>query len=188
MARPTQSRALYAQCIGRGLRPHDGKDDCLILDITDNCRRHRLITVGDLLGVEKRDCAGADVIEAGADEEKAAAEERERRANLATKTEEVDPFAPVTLDEYHATQRWHHNPPTDKQLGLLKKFGVDVDVRTAGEASYLIEREIDRRNSLPMTTKQKWFLHGRGIDTAEMSRRDAAVAIGRIKAKAKVVA
>ena len=27
MARPTQSRALYAQCIGRGLRPHNGKAD-----------------------------------------------------------------------------------------------------------------------------------------------------------------
>jgi superfamily II DNA or RNA helicase len=42
MARPTQSRALYVQCIGRGLRLAPAKKDCLILDLTDNCMRHRL--------------------------------------------------------------------------------------------------------------------------------------------------
>jgi type I site-specific restriction endonuclease len=42
MARPTQSRALYVQCLGRGLRLAPAKKDCLILDLTDNCLRHRL--------------------------------------------------------------------------------------------------------------------------------------------------
>ncbi len=42
MARPTKSRALYVQCIGRGTRLAPGKRDCLVLDITDNCLRHRL--------------------------------------------------------------------------------------------------------------------------------------------------
>jgi superfamily II DNA or RNA helicase len=42
MARPTQSRALYTQAIGRGLRLAPGKRDCIILDITDNCYRLRL--------------------------------------------------------------------------------------------------------------------------------------------------
>ena len=35
MARPTKSQTLYIQCIGRGLRKHPGKEDCLILDFTD---------------------------------------------------------------------------------------------------------------------------------------------------------
>lgn len=34
MARPTQSRSLLVQCIGRGLRLHPGKTDCLALDFT----------------------------------------------------------------------------------------------------------------------------------------------------------
>lgn len=45
MARPTQSRALYVQCIGRGLRLADGKQFCTILDLTDNCLKHRLMPV-----------------------------------------------------------------------------------------------------------------------------------------------
>ena len=181
MAQPTQSQARYAQCVGRGLRPHDGKTDCIILDITDNCRRHRLVAVGDLLGAESRDCDGADVLGVAADEERAAAEQRDRRATLAAKTEEVDPFAPVTLDEYSPRQRWHHNAPTPKQLALLRKFGIHVDVRTAGEASHLIDCEIARRNSLPVTGKQRAFLAIHGIDTTTMNRRDASIRIGRIK-------
>ena len=42
MARPTQSRALYTQAAGRGLRPAPGKKYCTILDLTDNCLRLRL--------------------------------------------------------------------------------------------------------------------------------------------------
>ena len=40
MARPTRSQTLYVQCIGRGLRKHPGKENCLILDFTD--RGHSL--------------------------------------------------------------------------------------------------------------------------------------------------
>jgi len=32
MARPTKSMGLYRQCCGRGLRPSEGKTDCLIID------------------------------------------------------------------------------------------------------------------------------------------------------------
>lgn len=42
MARPTQSRALYLQCVGRGLRKSPGKSHCIILDLTDNCDKYRL--------------------------------------------------------------------------------------------------------------------------------------------------
>jgi superfamily II DNA or RNA helicase len=42
MARPTQSRALYLQCVGRGLRKSPGKTHCIILDLTDNCDKYRL--------------------------------------------------------------------------------------------------------------------------------------------------
>ena len=42
LARPTQSRALLVQMIGRGTRLAPGKQDCMILDITDNCLKHSL--------------------------------------------------------------------------------------------------------------------------------------------------
>jgi len=36
MTRPTKSKGLYIQCIGRGLRLHPGKENCLILDFADS--------------------------------------------------------------------------------------------------------------------------------------------------------
>lgn len=40
LCRPTLSAALYVQMVGRGLRLHEGKKDCLILDFSGNCSRH----------------------------------------------------------------------------------------------------------------------------------------------------
>jgi len=34
LARPTRSKTLFTQIVGRGLRPFPGKDDCLLLDMT----------------------------------------------------------------------------------------------------------------------------------------------------------
>jgi|SRR6185503_4530214 len=38
--RPTRSLVLWRQIIGRGLRPYDGKDNCLVLDAGGNFARH----------------------------------------------------------------------------------------------------------------------------------------------------
>jgi DNA repair protein RadD len=40
MLRPTLSTSLYIQQIGRGTRPADGKENCLVLDFSGNVRRH----------------------------------------------------------------------------------------------------------------------------------------------------
>ena len=40
MARPTQSLGLWRQMLGRGSRPHPGKNDFIVLDHADNTRRH----------------------------------------------------------------------------------------------------------------------------------------------------
>lgn len=72
MARPTKSRALYAQMAGRGFRPHSSiahelneqpsaairrsyiarspKSSCLIIDFVGNSGRHKLVTTADILG------------------------------------------------------------------------------------------------------------------------------------------
>jgi superfamily II DNA or RNA helicase len=43
MARPTKSKTLFTQAVGRGLRKHVGKENCLILDFTD--KGHNLDSV-----------------------------------------------------------------------------------------------------------------------------------------------
>jgi superfamily II DNA or RNA helicase len=55
VARPTQSRALFAQMIGRGTRLFPGKQDLLVLDFVGNSGRHRLVSPVDLLGGDDED-------------------------------------------------------------------------------------------------------------------------------------
>jgi DNA repair protein RadD len=44
LARPTKSEMLFVQIIGRGLRPAEGKEDCLILDHSDTHLRLGFVT------------------------------------------------------------------------------------------------------------------------------------------------
>lgn len=53
VARPTRSRALYAQMVGRGTRLHPDKVDCLVLDVVGASDELTLVTVPSLVGVEK---------------------------------------------------------------------------------------------------------------------------------------
>jgi DNA repair protein RadD len=43
LARPTKHRGLFRQMVGRGLRPADGKVDCLVLDHAGAAYEHELI-------------------------------------------------------------------------------------------------------------------------------------------------
>lgn len=52
MARPTGSRGLYTQCVGRGLRLAPGKKDCLIIDFIDVSKKYALCKFGELIGKE----------------------------------------------------------------------------------------------------------------------------------------
>jgi hypothetical protein len=49
VVRPTLSRALFVQMVGRGTRLHPGKRDCLVLNFAPSNARHRLITPTDAL-------------------------------------------------------------------------------------------------------------------------------------------
>jgi superfamily II DNA or RNA helicase len=51
MARPTKSKSLYIQMIGRGTRLHPGKPDCLVLDLVGVSNHHDLYTVDRLAGL-----------------------------------------------------------------------------------------------------------------------------------------
>ena len=48
MARPTRSRNLYAQMVGRALRLFEGKTDALVLDLSGSTRQMKLVNLTDL--------------------------------------------------------------------------------------------------------------------------------------------
>ena len=52
MARPTLSKPLYIQMLGRGTRLYPGKTDCLILDVVGASTRHALLTTATLFDVD----------------------------------------------------------------------------------------------------------------------------------------
>ncbi|MBA2391420.1 MAG: DEAD/DEAH box helicase [Ktedonobacteraceae bacterium] len=97
MGRPTQSRALYVQSIGRGTRLAPGKIDCIILDITDNTLKHRLepLSLSRALVRPLRD--GESILEAKEREER---EEQEQASEKITgQGEERERWTKVTKRE-----------------------------------------------------------------------------------------
>jgi ATP-dependent helicase IRC3 len=95
MARPTRSRPLYVQMIGRGTRRAPGKTDCLVIDLLGNSRRHQLVTVASLAGLDPQEMDGQTMAWAVADRE-----ERERPEYVAggqVVGEAVDLFAESEL-------------------------------------------------------------------------------------------
>jgi len=53
VARPTKSRSLFTQMVGRGTRLHPDKADCLVLDVVGASYDHSLITVPSLFGIRR---------------------------------------------------------------------------------------------------------------------------------------
>jgi len=64
MARPTKSRLLYAQMVGRGTRCHPEKANLVVIDIADNSKIHQLPGLNDLFNLPPGlDLKGTDALE-----------------------------------------------------------------------------------------------------------------------------
>ena len=175
--RPTKSRALYTQMVGRGTRLAPGKDHLLLLDFLWMCEKHDLARPASLLGKDPKvaekmvkameDGGEFDLGELAEDAERDVKAEREEA--LARELEQqrrkrkklVDPlqFAmsieEVDLADYVPTRLWEFGDVTDKQLATLEKFGVDGSTcENAGQASALIDACIKRLDSGLATAKQ----------------------------------
>jgi ATP-dependent helicase IRC3 len=67
LGRPTRSRLLYMQMLGRGTRLHPGKVDCLLVDLVGATTRHDLLTAAIVLRLPEptlRDRGAAAAVEA----------------------------------------------------------------------------------------------------------------------------
>jgi len=186
--RPTKSRSLYCQMVGRGTRLAPGKDYLLLLDFLWHVERHELCRPASLI------CENADVARkmtenleaaAGCPTDIEAAEQRasadvvaEREEALAKQLREmrrrkqrlVDPLQfemsvqAEDLSGYIPAFGWESEPPTDRQKERLEKAGILPDeIDSAGKASKLLDRLDKRRDAGLTTPKQIRFLEGRGF-------------------------
>lgn len=175
--RPTRSNSLYRQIVGRGLRPYQGKKDCLLLDFLWMIERHSLIHPSSLIAKsEEEEKRMTKKLENGQIMSLAELQEeveqdaiKEREETLAAqlyelrkrKSVRVDPlqYELSIMDEnlinYTPTFAWEKQKPSEKQLECIQKFGLSAeDVKTAGKASALIDSLMFRMRGKFSTPKQ----------------------------------
>lgn len=185
IARPTKSRALYSQMIGRGTRLFPGKTDCMLLDFVGLVGRHRLAgpadvlaDVEDPLSEEEREEIERLMAEDCLTIDEAAFRSRERQERLRRKAivsytaTEIDPFvgAPVTN-----MLRWSGDAATEKQLEALTRAGIEPPQGlTKGDASSWLQVLADRRERGLCTYKQARCLRKRGVDPINVTFEEAS--------------
>lgn len=208
--RPTKSRPLYAQMVGRGTRlsPETGKDHLLLIDFLWMTERHELCHPASLI-CENEDVARRmtkdmeenagnpeDIEEA----EKKATEEvvQEREEALAAqlaaqrrkKSRLVDPLQyamsieALDLANYRPIFGPEAQAPSQDQKDSLEKFGIKADsVETSGQADKLLNTINDRRARGLATPKQIKQLEMRGFqNVGTWSFEQARKLIDRIAA------
>lgn len=194
--RPTESRALYVQMVGRGLRLAPGKKDCLLIDFLFQHDSFDLASPDDILNEQPREkrMMPADFIGGGGGERKDA------ETRLAEKLEEAAQAAAMLknaheLPEYQeAIKRaeWEN-----QQLGLfdpqcsrtqrnkLKAMGINPDSVTYSQAQAIL-RQADEMK--PVSDAQRYRLEKLGydgFDIAVMNFSSAKKALRQAKAQGR---
>jgi len=159
--RPTRSRPLYAQMVGRGTRIEPLKDNLLILDMLWMHERHSLARPANLIAssdeeadaiteIAEHDAAGGevDLLEAASDaasqrEEKLLKKLQEmatRKGKYITAEEFALKHHELAVAEYEPVMAWETKLITEKQAFVLKRAGIDpATVRGRGHASKLLD-------------------------------------------------
>ena len=187
--RPTKSRSLYQQMVGRGTRLAPNKEKLLLLDFLWMTGRHDLCRPASLLGasaeVEARvsemvedamdDLLGIDLLDAEsqaeqdvqtAREEALAAElekMRHRKAQLVDPLQYALSICDIDLQNYEPTFAYELKDPTEKQVQMLERRGIDPTGMSAGMASKMIDSLIRRQDEGMATPKQVRMLERKGF-------------------------
>lgn len=188
LARPTQSRALYTQMLGRGTRLvgatlaesiANGKADSLVLDFVGNSGRHRLVGPADVLAgreltdderaiaAKKLDGEQMELEGVLADTEREAQEQksaRRREMNSAAlvlyRQREVDLFLGDQMPEFDRESPAAKRPATPEQLAEIEhyKLGKPPAGISEAEADAMLKAVKARRKAGLCTIPQARLL------------------------------
>lgn len=204
--RPTKSRGLYTQIVGRGTRlsPETGKDHLLLLDFLWMTERHELCRPASLVAPAKdvadrmteiladgvvmdlqevEEAATADVLVQREESlAKQLAAQRHKRGRLVDPLQFEMSIAAEDLSGYVPSFPWEMAPPSQKQIKALENHGIDpVDIGCQGKASLLLDRLSKRREQGLSTPKQIRLLESRGFRrVGEWTKEQASSMITRI--------
>lgn len=171
--RPTKSRGLFAQMVGRGTRLHPDKKSLLLLDFLWLHERHDLARPASLIARNKEEEEAITKALDGKEKDLAEAledAENEREAALirqiaenAAKRERFIPIEQVgallkdrKIMDYEPVFGWERAPVTQGQKTVLDRFGLKC--ATKGEASMVMNRLFARSKNKLATVKQLMWL------------------------------
>lgn len=198
MARPTKSRSLYAQAVGRGTRvlpgvltpeleglpaiarlsavAASGKPRLLVLDFVGNAGRHKLISTADILG----GTASEGALERARQKAKKSGRPASLMDEIERSEEELAEEAQQKADKER--QRADKCRRDRERIKALATYRTE-DVDPFGDQGTANRSEGYRKNDHPPSDKQAKFLAGKGIDPTELSKQEASKEISRIMAR-----
>lgn len=191
VARPTKSRALYAQMVGRGTRLSPGKKDVLVLDFTSNSKKHRLVRAIDIYEGEIAEDE-LEIINEIADEQAepvtleqlmvlSAERLRQRAEEVRYEMLRADPFSAALLKGSGPGS----GRPNEAQVKALLGHGIQpqtIAAITYGCAETMIA-SLELRKSMGLATApQARLLRRYGIDATNVTKADAAKIIAHARA------
>lgn len=178
--RPTKSKALYQQMVGRGTRLAPGKRDCLLIDFLWKAERMQIARPASLVTSEDVAIEDGDIVTAveeatrraeqrdRADRERALAKELER--TRARSADLVDPHAwgewceSKAVTDFRAHAEWQRHRPSEKQLETIERFGIDpAAVESRGHGAAIIDLLFLRKARNLCTPRQMRALHRHGL-------------------------
>lgn len=188
MARPTKSRSLYAQCVGRAIRPLprtvDGfetaeerkdsiaaskKPSCLIVDFCGNAGRHKLMTTADILGGKVAD----EILEKAVQK----AREEGKRVRMDQLIEEEEAAAHKEAEERRLREQ-------ARRSRLVAKASYSVQAVSPFDV-FQVEPEKERGwdSGKHLTEKQRNILLKQGINPDTISYGQAKQLVGVIMSR-----
>lgn len=186
--RPTRSRPLYCQMVGRGTRIAPAKDNLLLLDFLWMHERHKLVRPSALIAhtAEEAECitslaeekakTGGPVeeleleglaTEASQQREQALLkklkENKGKRATVLSAEEFALQHHSMETAEFEPVMEWERQALTDKQAWVLKRAKIDLaTVRGKGHASRLISLIKQDQTVQLATPGQRWAMRKAG--------------------------
>lgn len=205
--RPTGSRALYTQMVGRGTRPSPGKSELLLLEFTFNSQRLKLVTPFELFSTagygervqsiaEKSYRGDTNILDALEEAHNYRYSMTGIMDNLILNEYNVVRFDPLTLGDMLGVDisgefdlqyngRKIEGTVTHKQIDLLGRYGIDARCMDRAQASMLIN-ELFSNNHIPFkgpaTPAQRRYLRKNGYP-ANMTKAQASLLIAKLKEK-----
>jgi superfamily II DNA or RNA helicase len=173
LCRPTKSRPLYAQIVGRGTRLYPGKDNCLLIDFNWLTTKHQLVKPAELFDSSMTDAetlaiAGELLKGPGAEDGAEGAEDGEDLLDVIERAEAEKRRRTVLRIQAREREMRYRKVSYDP-LSVMETLGIPV------------REEADRFRGT-ITDKQKQFLVACGITNVDgLSKYTASRMIGPLK-------